>query len=111
MWGPHMRYCTKFQYWVLLWQGKRVSYYAVYDGHGGVDAVQYTLQHLHLNISNSDQFTNDTEKAMHEGFEATDKNFVVKSNREVSANPLTWVNTISQCYVLKRHWRRKFSDK
>ena len=61
-----------------------MSYYAVYDGHGGVDAVQYTLQHLHLNIANSPHFTTETERAIREGFEITDNNFIAKSNREVT---------------------------
>lgn len=67
---------------LLQLEGKRVSYYAVYDGHGGVDAVQYTLQHLHLNIANSPHFTTETERAIREGFEITDNNFIAKSNRE-----------------------------
>ena len=60
-----------------------MSYHAVYDGHGGIDAVAYTIQHLHLNIAKSTHFVNDPAKAIEEGFILTDKNFVQKANREV----------------------------
>ena len=68
---------------MTLVQGKRVSYHAVYDGHGGIDAVQYTLQHLHLNIAKSTHFATEPARAIEEGFILTDKNFVQKANREV----------------------------
>jgi len=67
---------------LLQLEGKRVSYHAVYDGHGGIDAVAYTIQHLHLNIAKSTHFVNDPAKAIEEGFILTDKNFVQKANRE-----------------------------
>jgi len=60
-----------------------VTYHAVYDGHGGVDAVQYTLQHLHLNIARSAHYSADLPKAIEDGFLRTDKDFVAKSGREV----------------------------
>ena len=68
----------------LVFQGKRVSYHAVYDGHGGIDAVQYTLQHLHLNIAKSTHYLLEPARAIEEGFILTDKNFVQKANREVT---------------------------
>ncbi|KAL5255588.1 hypothetical protein ACHWQZ_G010977 [Mnemiopsis leidyi] len=67
---------------LLQLEGKRVSYHAVYDGHGGIDAVQYTLQHLHLNIAKSTHYLLEPARAIEEGFILTDKNFVQKANRE-----------------------------
>ena len=66
-----------------LLQGDRIGFYAVYDGHGGMDAVVYTVQHLHLNIAKSSHFPTDLPKAIAEGFKSTDKNFCTKAAREV----------------------------
>ena len=68
-----------------------MSYHAVYDGHGGIDAVQYTLQHLHLNIAKSTHFTTEPARAIEEGFIQTDKNFVQKANREVGVVALSLI--------------------
>ena len=62
-----------------------MGFYAVYDGHGGGDAVQYTVQHLHLNITKSASYPHDLPKAIADGFASTDKNFCTKAAREVQA--------------------------
>jgi len=67
---------------LLQLEGPSVSYYAVYDGHGGMDAVVYALQHLHLYIAKSQHFPTDILKALEEGYLATDKQFVAKATRE-----------------------------
>jgi hypothetical protein len=52
------------------------SFFGVYDGHGGLQAVDYVNVHLHDNIVNSPYFFTDTSKAIEEGFEKTDREFI-----------------------------------
>jgi protein phosphatase 2C family protein 2/3 len=52
----------------------RLSFFGVYDGHGGDKVALYTGEHLHNIISKQDAFkTGDLEKAIKDGFLATDR--------------------------------------
>lgn len=53
---------------------KRLSFFGVYDGHGGDKVAIYTGEHLHNIISKQEAFRNgDLEKAIKDGFLATDR--------------------------------------
>ena len=60
------------------------SYYAVFDGHGGVDAAVYAAAHLHGNMVQHESFENDPAEALKGAFVKTDTDFVHKAEREVS---------------------------
>lgn len=54
------------------------SYYAVFDGHCGVDAASYASAHLHVNIAKHPAFLTDTKTAIAEAYKMTDENFLKK---------------------------------
>ncbi|CAL1268840.1 unnamed protein product [Larinioides sclopetarius] len=56
------------------------SYYAVFDGHSGVDAASYASAHLHVNIVKHPAFLTDTVTAIIEGYKITDASFLKKCN-------------------------------
>ncbi|KAL1428321.1 hypothetical protein MTO96_002709 [Rhipicephalus appendiculatus] len=58
------------------------SYYAVFDGHAGVEAADYATAHLHRNIAAQPDFVTDPVNAVREGFLLTDRNFLQRSSRE-----------------------------
>lgn len=53
---------------------KRISFFGVYDGHGGDKVAIYTGENLHNIIAKQDAWKEgDLEKAIKDGFLATDK--------------------------------------
>lgn len=64
------------------------AYFAVFDGHGGVDAAIYAANHLHVNLVRQESFSHDPSEALCRAFKLTDEGFVKKARREVnSAHP------------------------
>ncbi|KAI1285756.1 Protein phosphatase 1E [Halotydeus destructor] len=62
---------------------KLYSYYAVFDGHAGVDAASFAAEHLHQNLVNSRSFSEGyIEDAFKEAFAETDLSYLAKSARE-----------------------------
>ena len=59
------------------------AYFAVFDGHAGVEAAMYAKCHLLCNIVRHPLFTKDIAKAVGEGIIMTDKNFCTKAEEEV----------------------------
>ncbi|GFQ86672.1 hypothetical protein TNCT_719111 [Trichonephila clavata] len=59
------------------------SYYAVFDGHSGVDAASYASAHLHVNMAKHPAFLTDTETAIAEAYKITDEHFLKKCSEEV----------------------------
>ena len=52
----------------------RISFFGVYDGHGGDKVAIYTGEHLHNIVAKQDSFTNkDFEQALKDGFLAIDR--------------------------------------
>ena len=51
------------------------AYYAVYDGHNGVEAAYYAAVHVLPNIVRHPDFTTDLSKAIKEGIKKTDDHF------------------------------------
>ena len=53
---------------------KRLSFFGVYDGHGGDKVAIYTGENLHRIIAKQEAYrTGDIEKAIKDGFLATDR--------------------------------------
>ena len=66
-------------------QQDALSYYAVFDGHGGVEAAKYAAIHLHSILGRQLQQL-DPKEALRQAFLKTDDMFVDRSNREVQLN-------------------------
>lgn len=58
------------------------AFFAVFDGHGGVDCACYTLAHFHNNIVKQTKFSADLDEALAGAFLTTDKLFLEKAVHE-----------------------------
>lgn len=59
------------------------AFFAVYDGHSGVDASSYAATHLHCHLARNKHIDTDPGLALKQAFEKTDECFVAKAKREV----------------------------
>ncbi|XP_022178791.1 protein PFF0380w-like isoform X2 [Myzus persicae] len=57
------------------------SFYAVYDGHNGLDAAVYSSMYLHQFLVQSTQYPTNPEYALYEAFFATDRGFTQKTEK------------------------------
>lgn len=60
------------------------SFYAIYDGHNGLDAAVYSSMYLHQFLVQSVHYPTNPEKALYDAFFATDKGFTQKTEKYVS---------------------------
>lgn len=58
------------------------AFFAVYDGHSGVDASNFSATHLHCHLARNKNLDIDPRLALKEAFEKTDECFVAKAKRE-----------------------------
>jgi len=59
-----------------------LSYYAVYDGHGGVEAAKYASVQLHSVLGRKLR-SQQPKEALFAAFQETDRMFVDRASREV----------------------------
>ena len=59
------------------------SYYAVFDGHAGIDAAVYASTHLHVHLPKCETFNTNPAGALKCSYSATDDDFIRKADREV----------------------------
>uniref|UniRef100_A0A1L8DL25 Protein phosphatase 2c n=1 Tax=Nyssomyia neivai TaxID=330878 RepID=A0A1L8DL25_9DIPT len=64
---------------VTATDAQRTGYYAIFDGHGGLDAAAYSVSHLHYHLSVSKYYPNSPEDAIRDAFIRTDNVFIEKN--------------------------------
>lgn len=71
----------------MCYQGE-LSYYAVFDGHGGVEAAKYASVQLHSLLGGRLQ-SQPSKEALRDAFLDTDRMFVDRAKREVATIIIT----------------------
>ncbi|XP_040051173.2 protein phosphatase 1F [Gasterosteus aculeatus] len=80
------------------------AYYAVFDGHGGVDAATYAATHLHVALSKQESLQSDASSALKMAFKHTDDMFRGKAKRERLRSGTTGVVVLIQRQQLSVAW-------
>lgn len=66
----------------------RCSYYALFDGHGGVEAAIYSVAHLAYYLRNSISYPDDPENAITDAFARTDQAIISKYDVSITTGVL-----------------------
>ncbi|XP_073169729.1 protein phosphatase 1F isoform X2 [Lepidochelys kempii] len=69
-------------------------YFAVFDGHGGVDAANYAATHLHVNVALHKEILKNPTEALKGSFQQTDEMFLFKAERERLRSGTTGVSAL-----------------
>ena len=67
----------------MLQPEHNASYFAVFDGHVGIDAAKYASTHLHVNLVHHPSYPTDMETALRDAIKITDQNFLRRAKHEV----------------------------
>ncbi|XP_069581117.1 protein phosphatase 1F isoform X2 [Brachyistius frenatus] len=87
-----------------LQDGVQRAYYAVFDGHGGVDAATFAATHLHVTLSQQETLQSDTGTAFKNAFRHTDDMFRGKAKREGLRSGSTGLAVLIQGQQLTVSW-------
>ncbi|KAK0148752.1 Protein phosphatase 1E [Merluccius polli] len=80
------------------------AFFAVFDGHGGLDAAIYAANHLHVNLVRHEFFKQDPIEALFRAFRITDERFIKKAAREKVRCGTTGVVTFLRGRTLYVAW-------
>ncbi|XP_061458759.1 protein phosphatase 1F isoform X1 [Rhineura floridana] len=78
------------------------AYFAVFDGHGGIDAADYAATHLHVNVAHHKELLKNPMEALRDSFQKTDEMFLSKARREKLRSGSTGVSALivgSKLYI------------
>ncbi|XP_065549292.1 protein phosphatase 1F isoform X2 [Lathamus discolor] len=70
------------------------AFFAVFDGHGGVDAANYSATHLHVNVGLHEEVVKNPAEALKCSFQKTDEMFLFKAKREKLRSGTTGVSAL-----------------
>ncbi|KAF0705600.1 hypothetical protein As57867_005700, partial [Aphanomyces stellatus] len=97
--GPAVDHTALYPYGVAEMQGKRpymedrhtvvgtlngdaaISFYGVFDGHGGDGASEYCVDYLCANVTSDVAFASNPKQALTRGFIKTDKDYIKVADR------------------------------
>ncbi|XP_026547611.1 protein phosphatase 1F-like, partial [Notechis scutatus] len=68
------------------------AYFAVYDGHGGIEAANYAAAHLHVNVAHHEKLLENPAEALRDSFQKTDEMFLLRARREKLRSGTTGVS-------------------
>ncbi|XP_034548564.1 protein phosphatase 1F [Notolabrus celidotus] len=84
--------------------GVRRAYYAVFDGHGGLDAAVFSATHLHVSLSKQETLQSDAAEAFKGAFTHIDHMFRGRAKRERLRSGSTGVAVLIQGQELTVAW-------
>ncbi|XP_020382877.2 protein phosphatase 1F [Rhincodon typus] len=83
---------------------KERAFFAVFDGHGGVDAAVYAATHLHVNFAHQKMFLTQPEEALRQAFKQTDEMFLQRAKRKKLRSGTTGVAALIVGDTLHLAW-------